>query len=314
MKVLVKTVAGSHLFGTNTEKSDKDFKGVYLPTLEDCILGEVKHSISHTTNSVVGQKNSSTDTDTEFYSVQKFFKMLEEGQTVALELLFTPDNFIIESSPEWEFIRSNKDKLIHKNIKAFIGYARQQADKYGLLGSKMNEVDRMIKILDSYKDHEKIVTIQDEILYVMPTNHCKFETILNKGVEYTYLVINGKKFDVRSVVGDIKARLIDISQAYGERARLAATNEGIDFKALSHAVRVCEQGIELLNTGNISLPLKNCDYIKKVKAGDLTFSEINDTIVTLFNELNASFVKSELAEQIDTRPYLMEIYGNVYKF
>ena len=30
MKVLIKTIAGSHLFGTNTEQSDTDYRGVFV--------------------------------------------------------------------------------------------------------------------------------------------------------------------------------------------------------------------------------------------------------------------------------------------
>lgn len=312
MKILMKAIAGSHLFGTNTEKSDKDFKGVYLPTLQNCILGDVTHSVHNSTNSIVGTRNTAADVDTEFYSAQKFFKMLEEGQTVALELLFTPDEFIIESSPEWEWIRSKRSELIHRNIKAFIGYARQQADKYGLIGSKLNEIDQMITVLDKVNLHDTIKTHKDTILYLMPTNHCKFETIVNKGVEYEYLVVNGKKFDIRSSVHDVKARLVDMSLAYGDRAKQAANNENVDWKAISHAVRVCYQGIELLNDHKITLPLPNAKEILKVKNAELTFKESNDRIVILFEELNKAYLTSTLPEMIDTKPILLELYGNVY--
>jgi len=313
MKIIMKAVAGSHLFGTNTPTSDKDFKGVYLPSLQDCITGEVKHSISQHTNLRYGTKNNSEDTDNEYYSVQKFFKMLEEGQTVALELLFTPKEMIIESSPEWEFIVSKKNELLHRNIKSFIGYARQQADKYGLLGSKMNEVDKMVTILDKFNQHSTLKSNFDELLYLMPTNHCKFSTIVNKGMTYEYLVIIGKQFDLKSRVKDVKDRLIDISQAYGDRARQAANNENIDWKAVSHAMRVCYQGIELLKEHKITLPLINAEEIKAVKTGTLTFKEANERIVGLFNLLNEGYNKSKLPEQIDTRNILLELYGNVYK-
>lgn len=312
MKILMKAMAGSHLFGTNTEKSDKDFKGVYLPTLQNCILGDVTHSVHDSTNSAVGVRNTSVDVDTEFYSVQKFFKMLEEGQTVALELLFTPDSHIIETSKEWEWIRSHKDQLIHRNIKAFIGYARQQADKYGLIGSKLNEIDQMIVVLDKFPAYETIKVHKDAIGYIMPTNHCKFEAVVNKGLEYEYLVINGKKFDIRTSVSDVRNRLIDMSQAYGDRARQAANNENVDWKAISHAVRVCHQGIELLQTHKITLPLPNAPEILKVKNAELTFKESNDRIISLFDDLNRAFLTSTLPENIDTKPLLLELYGNVY--
>ena len=103
MNIIVKAVAGSHLFGTNTPTSDTDYKGVYMPSKEDILLGRAKSSLNLSTNQT-NEKNSSEDEDVEFYSLQKFMKMLDEGQTVALELLWTPDDMIIEESSLWREI------------------------------------------------------------------------------------------------------------------------------------------------------------------------------------------------------------------
>ena len=45
MKVIVKAIAGSHLFGTNTPESDIDYKGIYLPEPKDIILGKFKDQL-----------------------------------------------------------------------------------------------------------------------------------------------------------------------------------------------------------------------------------------------------------------------------
>ena len=38
-KVVFKCIFGSHLYGLNTEDSDKDFKGIFIPSFEDIVLG-----------------------------------------------------------------------------------------------------------------------------------------------------------------------------------------------------------------------------------------------------------------------------------
>jgi predicted nucleotidyltransferase len=38
MKILCKLKYGSHLYGCNTPTSDIDFKGIYLPSLNDYLL------------------------------------------------------------------------------------------------------------------------------------------------------------------------------------------------------------------------------------------------------------------------------------
>ena len=74
MRILIKATAGSHLFGTNTESSDKDFKGVYLPSREQILLGTYQPTINHSTGNN-DSRNSSSDVDVEYYSLKKFFEM-----------------------------------------------------------------------------------------------------------------------------------------------------------------------------------------------------------------------------------------------
>ena len=101
MNIVVKAIAGSHLFGTNTPQSDTDYKGVFIPDAKDILLQRAKKSISTKTGSNES-KNTKDDIDVEFYSLQKFMEMLAQGQTVAIELLFTPANMILEKSPLWD--------------------------------------------------------------------------------------------------------------------------------------------------------------------------------------------------------------------
>ena len=65
---------------------------------------------------------------------KKFLKMVKHGDTAALELLFTPDDMILEKDPLWDRIIEKRDQLLSKKINAMIGYARQQANKYGIKG------------------------------------------------------------------------------------------------------------------------------------------------------------------------------------
>jgi hypothetical protein len=42
---------------------------------------------------------------------------------------------------------------------------------------------------------------------------------------------------------------------------MAETQEGVDWKALSHAVRVGTQALELLKTGHVTFPLPNAAHV-----------------------------------------------------
>jgi len=99
MKTIVNMIFGSHLYGTDTPKSDKDFKGVFMPNYKDVLLGNIPKSINTSTNQN-NIKNSSDDVDTETYSLHYFLKLACQGETVALDMLHAPDNMILEKSEE----------------------------------------------------------------------------------------------------------------------------------------------------------------------------------------------------------------------
>lgn len=82
-------------------------------------------------------------------------------------------------------------------------------------------------------------------------------------------------------IGEILASLENMDKLYGERARLAQENEGIDWKAISHAYRCCQQLRELAQTGEIKFPLFCADFLKRIKKGKIPYSLIQQELPEL---------------------------------
>ena len=74
MDIIVKMKFGSHLYGTATEISDIDHKGVYLPSKEEILLGKIPKCHSYSTGDDIS-KNSPEDVDVEIYSFHYFIKL-----------------------------------------------------------------------------------------------------------------------------------------------------------------------------------------------------------------------------------------------
>lgn len=91
MNKIIEIKFGSHLYGTNTENSDTDYKGIYLPTAKEICLNSYKKTICTIRPKQVGERNTKDDTDVEFFSLDQFMKLLCEGQTIALDMLFSPE-------------------------------------------------------------------------------------------------------------------------------------------------------------------------------------------------------------------------------
>lgn len=311
MKVLVKCVAGSHLFGTNTENSDKDYKGVYIPDADSILLGNYKDSKQYTTGDE-NSKNSKEDIDVELYSIRKFFKMLKNGDTAAIELLFTPEELIIEKDPLWDEIVKHRDDFLTSKVTGMIGYARQQAHKYGIKGSRMGELNNIITKL---KEIEKLFSFAnpklkhawlDVVQAVDGFDHVhiiELEVSKNmQNVTVPALDILGKKFDHHCTFPYVLGILKKVYNNYGQRAREAKKNNGIDWKALSHAARVMFQGQELLEHGYVTLPLKpeERDIVMKIKKGEMDYKLVAPIIEKGLEDLEKAKDNTSLAKEFNS--------------
>jgi hypothetical protein len=87
---------------------------------------------------------------------------------------------------------------------------------------------------------------------------------------------------------------------YGHRAKLAAENKNIDWKALSHALRAALQTKEILTDGTITFPLKDAPFLLKVKSGQLDYTnEVAPALESLMDEVESLVNKSDLPEKVD---------------
>jgi hypothetical protein len=103
---------------------------------------------------------------------------------------------------------------------------------------------------------------------------------------------------------------------YGNRAQLAEQNEGIDWKALSHAVRVGREALELLETGEITFPLQNAGHILHIKKGYLPYNEVAEEIEGLLGAVEHAATVSPLQEEADTEfidSLVSAVYGDVVR-
>jgi len=70
----------------------------------------------------------------------------------------------------------------------------------------------------------------------------------------------------------------------------------VDWKSLSHAVRVYQQVIELLETGFITFPRKNAKFLLDVKKGHHDIEDIKKLLASLDDKVNALLEVSTLPE------------------
>ena len=177
---------GSHLYGLNTENSDLDFRGVYIPTLDDTILKKDKDEIN--TEIVLeeakftsarkitdsygfvhclkeSKETKEIKVDVKIFSLQKFIQLCSKADTNALDLLFSIDTpadhtwqykGLVKNVPEemkypLRYIHENKDKLINTDrLESPITYAFKQATKYSIKGERRQVMLDLLKDVNNY--------------------------------------------------------------------------------------------------------------------------------------------------------------------
>lgn len=188
-KLIYLSQYGSHLYGLNTEKSDLDFRGVYIPNLDDIILHKDKDEINeeltllNTSELYEFLEDKSMDSfqpkkikvDVKLFSLHKFIQLCSKADTNALDLLFSIDTpadhtwqykGLVKNVPEemkypLRYIHENRNKLINiAKLESPITYAFKQATKYGLKGERLKVLE---EVLQAAKDLIEKYQVQNEL-------------------------------------------------------------------------------------------------------------------------------------------------------
>jgi hypothetical protein len=100
---------------------------------------------------------------------------------------------------------------------------------------------------------------------------------------------------------------------FGGRSKLAMENQGVDWKAVSHAYRACYQLIDIATEGDIIFPLKEKEYVVKVKTGQVSYKDVvQNELPDLMNKAMKLINESKLPDKVD-RTYWDDFIVNVYE-
>ena len=308
VELLYLTEFGSILYGTNTPTSDVDYKGIFLQPARDIILGKkIDHIDLSSSND--SSKNTADDYDISLWSLQKWFKLLTLGDTNAIDLLYSMESVHQKKFCSRDFLFNFKENLfslidMHSN-RSYLGYACDQAQKYGLKGTRMAFLESILDYVSAQKlsPTEKIGCLFDDILekFHHPT-YC-FLSIDNSRLNNEIKILNilGKGFMESITCQEALDRLLRSYEKYGNRVKEAKKNKGLDWKAVSHACRCCLQVIELCQTSSLKYPLKDAPFLLKVKTGCLDWkSEVEPKLVETLDLAENLIAKSRPNQNILT--------------
>ena len=281
VKVIYVIKIGSKLYGTNSESSDTDYIGLFVPDPLSVLL---KRDLEHycKTTGQDNSKNTKDDIDIQFWSIYKFLNLVKKGETGALDLLYSlkakhfDDICVYIDNDYMSLIYDNISQLTSKNLQAFIGYCLGQAKRYNIKGARYSEtvllkdsVEAFI-VANNIDITKPLKILSKEIEECIYQNNLKYISFVfaqgpKRFIEENvwYLEVLGIKHILDISIQEFLERLNKLFNSFGNRAIAAA--DGIDNKALSHATRVLLECKELLETGSIQFPLQFADLVKNIK-------------------------------------------------
>jgi hypothetical protein len=297
MDTIVKMIFGSHLYGTDTPDSDRDYKGIFVPSLSEILRGRVPRTQSSFTKTDSTTKNTAKDVDDELYSLPYFLELACEGQTVAMDMLHAPYAALTTDSVHWIWAElvQYRSRFYTKNLSALVGYARRQAAKYGIKGSRLAAAKTVLQFFTTHPapfDDPRLIDVWDDL---PAGEHLhKLEDLTPKIYQ-----VCGKKLQSTVRLSQYVPVLRAFVEEYGARAQAAERNEGVDWKAVSHAVRAGLQTKKILVDGGFEFPLSEANTLREIKQGRLPYSAVAGLLEDLIDECEQLAAASTLPARVD---------------
>jgi len=331
-KDMFKVVYGSKLYGTSTPTSDTDEKVVYLPSLTDMLLGK-KLSIYKdrfdAEGNPIGDGFTMPDNgvETEYFPLQTFVRDFVNGQTYALEIAFAHAK---NGQPGYgrEMCEQMIEKFANAEVYSMVGFAMKQTFDYVRRGERLNAakevlyvVAKYIKVFESGPDETpRLDTVYNGLTildHIARDAKLDTEVLTNGKKPQNSLKLNGRNYLESTTLLHLYEQVQKIIKQFGDRSNAAAETD-VDYKSLSHAVRVYQQSIELLDTGKITFPRANAEHLLSVKQGKEDLEEVKALLISLDDEVQAKILSSTMRKktpelqaeaEVWLQGVLMELYN-----
>ncbi len=329
---LFSVLTGSHLYGNASPTSDFDYKAVCLPPLDELLLNTKMTNRKEKPVGVgPGGKMAAGESETEYLPIQVFMDDFFNGQTYALEVAFAvyqndepslSDSGMVVFNPKLPLstcilVRDIVEDLIElyltKSVKKMVGYAVSQSKMYGLKTERFTALVATSEAVKTYflkwssnQEHfeqnlrkTRLSDTADLLEELCKIPYIKMDTVMNgKGGKEAVpaLSVCGKKYVTTSYWSTVLESIHSTIGMYGNRVK-EFEGQGVDWKALSHAIRITEQVLELCGQGTLTFPRPNAGFLATVKSGKLSLDEATEYLQNAFSKVDDAILTSVLQDR-----------------
>lgn len=284
--IILLGLGGSHAYGTNTEGSDIDVRGIATRSSTDICLGRDFEEI---TNNI---------TDTVIYSFDKMLKLLAECNPNCIEMLGLRPQDYLQIYPIGSELLNNRELFISQHcIKTFGGYANQQLYRLqqktlaALTPEEFNE--HIAKTINGMSEHlEKSWGIKDIVIH-----DCKGKLIVD--------IPEMKDIPLESFYG-ITNEIGNVIKEYNKNS--TRNNKAIEHgkinKHAMHLLRLYMMAIDLLNGEIITYREAEHDLLMDIRNGKYTGADglVGKEFFDILKEYEIKFEEAKKNTKIPEHP------------
>lgn len=299
--LLVKHRAGSHAYGTSLPTSDKDFRGIFVGDPVNYLSPFFK----------LGESSDTSEEDTKFYELGKFFKLCVDQNPNIVETLWVDEQDIVHTTPAYDLLRSNRELLLSSKVAfTFSGYALSQLKRIKGHNKWINNPQpeqppkqtdfvslvhnftsaKMFKInLEDYRVGYRLVPYSSNLYGVYEVGG--YETFSNDFTlnttydpEENFFTVEGTRRQPLFIVKFNKTEYDTTKDDWNKywtwkKNRNVARSEleeqfGYDTKHAMHLVRLLRMGEEILQYGVVRVRRPDAEELLAIRSGAWTYDEL----------------------------------------
>lgn len=257
---ILKMIVGSKAYGTDTPVSDTDYLGVFIAPKQYYFgLEKIEEVDLSIVSKQIDGRNDSDAVDCKFYELRNYCKLLLENNPNIVDSIFVSDKHVTYKNNFGLMLRDNRHMFLHSGLKnRFVGYAISQLHKARI---KTDNYDSLNKANDWFA--QEVFNNPNALLaeYKSDSSFLKFATFNTH-----HVTIGDINISIKDSVTKAFNKIAERISKVGNRKELY-TKYGYDTKFLSHAYRLVIEGIELMTTGDLQLPITDGYFIKDIKCG-----------------------------------------------
>lgn len=332
-------LGGSHAYGTQTESSDLDYRGVCIPADPAYYVGFLKH---------FEQKDSGWPNaqDKVVYELRKAVSLMADGNPNMMDYLYVDDKHVVFTTPQWERLRAHREKFLSKKMRhTYAGYAYSQLKRIRrhrrwLMNPPQQKPERAdfglpernLLSKDQLGAFQWMLArfLEESVTWFTLSDSTREELT---GVNFIGAVQSGIPQETGPVIKDaLEVSDNFIETVMHEKKYASAKNEwksferwkkkrnearfaleeqhGYDTKHAMHLVRLLRMGYEILIDGEVRVRRPDADELLAIRDGAWSYEKLESYAEDMERKIAEAADKSDLPDEPD-RVFIDELCQDI---